>query len=98
MDYLDRKPDRQMMAKIPHEDMATLDREARERGMSRVQFLIYLARAFENNLVLITDWNTWGKFKQSITNEMVRAARMAAREEVKLYLHEEGFTSSPYEK
>ena len=89
---------KQMVLRAPAVEVAIWDEEARIRNMTRSAFFTYMVRAFEREQIMIADWSTWGKWEQLQRDRAERAARVAAREEVKLYLHEQGFTSGPYEK
>ena len=73
------------------------DKAAKERGHTRNSMFVFLARALDSNLLLILDPVAWAAWKDEEKKQVCRTARVVARQEAKLVLQEEGFTSSPYE-
>lgn len=88
---------RQVLLRLPLDVVQILDRQAKERGLTRNAFIIYIAKAFETGVVMIADPITWGKWREQELDQVARTARVVARKEVKLVLVEEGFTTTPYE-
>ncbi len=83
--------------RLPTKILPMLDKQAAMRGMSRNGFVIYMARAFDLGLVMIEDPSTYGAWKQEQLNQVCRTARVAARDEVQLFMLENGYTTSEYQ-
>jgi hypothetical protein len=88
---------KQLMIRVPPDIVAMYDKAAKERGHTRNSFFTFLAKAFDNNLVMVMDPIAWGAWKDEEKKQVCRTARVVARQEAKLVLIEEGFTTTPYD-
>lgn len=89
---------RQLMIHVDDADLESFDQGAKRRGLTRSGYFTYIARAEKNHLIFFADPSTVDYWKGVFLEEVRQVARVVGREEAKLYLHEQGFTTAPYEE
>lgn len=85
------------MFRLTPEVIEYLDEACRYTGHTRNSLLTWWLIAYHNELMMIGDHLTWAKWKQEEKNQVCRTSRVVSRQEAKLVLHEEGYTTSKYE-
>ncbi len=73
-----------------------MNKAAKERGMTRSNFVEYVMTAFGAGTVLMSDPTTWKAWTDYQNELLEHTARVIARQEARLVLEEEGFTTSRF--
>ena len=87
---------KQILLHLTEDAVAAMDRAAKERGMTRSNFVQYVMTAFGAGTVLMSDPTTWKAWKDYQDELLEHTARVIARQEARLVLEEEGFTTSRF--
>lgn len=83
--------------KITVSEKAALKKAAQDNGMSMSQYIGYLCAHQRDGLLFLVDRATFGPVLDLLRSDLVAAGRKAARQEARLVLIEEGFSTRQYE-